>query len=37
MAPLFPDPFIKLYEHGKTRDIKKTMLYDELLTFISSI
>jgi len=37
MAPLFPDPFINLYEHGKAGDVKKTMLYDELLTLISFI
>jgi len=37
MAPLFPDPFIKLYDYGKAGNIKETMFYDELVSIILSI
>lgn len=37
MAPLYPEPFIKMYEYGKKGDIEKTMFYDQIISKTSSI
>lgn len=37
MAPLYPEPFIKMYEYGKKGDIEKTMFYDQIISRTSSI
>lgn len=37
MAPLYPKPFIKLYEYGSKGDIEKTKFYDRIVSMTSSI
>jgi 4-hydroxy-tetrahydrodipicolinate synthase len=37
MAPLFPDPFLKVYQYGMCGDIKKTMMYHDIVEEICSI
>ena len=37
MAPLFPLPFIKLYEYGRQGNIEKTMYYNSIVDATSSI
>lgn len=37
MAPLYPNPFIRLYEYGKKGDIEKTKFYDRIVGMTSSI
>lgn len=37
MAPLFPEPHIKMYEYGKAGDVEKTLYYNEIITQISTI
>jgi 4-hydroxy-tetrahydrodipicolinate synthase len=37
MAPLFPEPFIKMYEYARQGDIEKTMHYNKIISETSSI
>jgi 4-hydroxy-tetrahydrodipicolinate synthase len=37
MAPLFPEPFIKMYEYARQGDIQKTMYYNKIILETSSI
>lgn len=37
MAPLYPEPFLKMYEYGKQGDIQKTKFYDRIVSMISEI
>lgn len=37
MAPLFPEPFIKMYDYARQGDIQKTMAYNAIISEISSI
>ncbi len=37
MAPLYPKPFIKLFEYGQKGDIEKTNFYDHIVGMTSSI
>jgi 4-hydroxy-tetrahydrodipicolinate synthase len=37
MAPLFPQPFLRLYEYGRQGKIEKTMHYNALVEAIASV
>ncbi|SFL78863.1 dihydrodipicolinate synthase family protein [Pelosinus propionicus] len=37
MAPLYPKPFIKLFEYGQKGDIQKTKFYDHIVSLTSAI
>lgn len=37
MAPLYPKPFIKLFEYGQKGDIEKTKFYDQIVSMTSAI
>lgn len=37
MAPLYPKPFIKLFEYGQKGDVEKTKFYDQIVSMTSAI
>ena len=37
MAPLYPKPFIKLFEYGQKGDVEKTKYYDQIVGMTSAI